>query len=111
MSPVVVTFSKAIIGYFISVVREGRSSVRPFSFSDAGFSTGEICRKFHGLNAIPPLPDQRHLDAADGWLGPGDFQSAGEERDQSSPDLRAHPHVLELRHQIYAATGAFPVLM
>jgi predicted Zn-dependent protease len=51
-----------------------------------------------------PLPDQRHLDAAEGWLGLGDFQSASEELDQISSDLRAHPYVLELRYQIYAET-------
>jgi tetratricopeptide (TPR) repeat protein len=52
-----------------------------------------------------PLPDQRHLDAAEGWLGLGDFQSASEELDQISSDLRAHPYVLELRYQIYAETA------
>jgi tetratricopeptide (TPR) repeat protein len=51
-----------------------------------------------------PLPDQRHLDAAEGWLSFGDIQSANEELAQISPDLRAHPHVLELRYQIYAET-------
>jgi predicted Zn-dependent protease len=51
-----------------------------------------------------PLPDQRHLDAADGWLGLGDFQSASEELDQIAPDLRAHPCVLELRYKLYAET-------
>jgi tetratricopeptide (TPR) repeat protein len=50
-----------------------------------------------------PLPDQRHLDAADGWLGLGDHLSANEELEQITPELRAHPFVMEVRYKIYAA--------
>jgi hypothetical protein len=74
MSPVVVTFLKAIIGCFIRVVREGWSRVRPFSFSGAGFSMGGSSTKFPGQKMQNlPLPDQCHLDAADGWMRLGDF--------------------------------------
>jgi len=50
-----------------------------------------------------PLPDQRHLDAAEGWLGLGDIPAANEELEQISPQLRAHPFVLEVRYKIYSA--------
>ena len=49
-----------------------------------------------------PLQDQRHLDAAEGWLGLGDHLSANEELEQIAPELRAHPFVLEVRYKIYA---------
>jgi len=52
-----------------------------------------------------PLQDQRHLDAAEGWLGLGNFLAANEELEQISPGLRAHPQVLELRYQIYSQVG------
>ena len=34
-----------------------------------------------------PLPDQRHLDAAEGWLGLGDHLAANEELEEISPQL------------------------
>jgi tetratricopeptide (TPR) repeat protein len=49
-----------------------------------------------------PLPDQRHLDAAEGWLGLGDPLASNEELDQISSDLRTHPLVLEMRYKICA---------
>jgi predicted Zn-dependent protease len=51
-----------------------------------------------------PLPDQRHLDAAEGWLGLGDIRSATEELDQVSPELRDHPLVLEITYQLCVGT-------
>ena len=50
-----------------------------------------------------PLSDQRHLDAAEGWLGLGDHLAANEELVQISSQLRAHPFVLEVRYKIYSA--------
>jgi tetratricopeptide (TPR) repeat protein len=49
-----------------------------------------------------PLQDQRYLDAAEGWLGLGDYLAANEELEQITPQLRAHPFVLEVRYKIYA---------
>jgi len=49
-----------------------------------------------------PLPDQRLLDAAEGWLGLGDPLAANEELEQITPTFRAHPFVLEVRYKIYA---------
>jgi len=51
-----------------------------------------------------PLPDRRHLDAAEGWLGLGDHLAAEEELEQITPALRTHPVVLEVRYKIYAET-------
>jgi tetratricopeptide (TPR) repeat protein len=48
-------------------------------------------------------PDLIHLNAAEGWLGLGDWASANEELDQITPEMRAHPDVLEVRWQVYAA--------
>ena len=49
--------------------------------------------------------DERCLDAAEGWLGLGDYQSANEELDQVTPELRVLPEVLLLRLQIYWAAN------
>jgi tetratricopeptide (TPR) repeat protein len=51
-----------------------------------------------------PLHDQRHLDAAEGWLGLGDPLAATEELDQISPGWRGHPLVLEVTYRIFAET-------
>ena len=47
-----------------------------------------------------PLPDQRCLEAAEGWLGLGDYLSAEKELEELTPHLRAHPQVLSLRYMI-----------
>lgn len=51
-----------------------------------------------------PLPDQRHLDAAEGWLGLDDHRSANEEMERISPVFRDHPFVLKVRYKIFAKT-------
>ena len=48
-------------------------------------------------------PDSCHLDAAQGWLGLGDWASANEELDKISPEFRAHSGVLQARFHVYAA--------
>lgn len=51
-----------------------------------------------------PFPDQRYLDAAQGWLGLGDFLAANEELDNITPELRAHPVALAVRYEVYKIT-------
>src|ERR1039458_39287 len=46
--------------------------------------------------------DQRHLEAAEGWLGLGNQVEAFEELECITPQMRVHPDVLELRWQIYS---------
>jgi tetratricopeptide (TPR) repeat protein len=47
-------------------------------------------------------PDSHHLRAAEGWLGLGNHLEASEELERITPQLRAHPDVLEIRWHIYA---------
>lgn len=56
------------------------------------------------MTPLPP-PEQRHLDAAEGWLGLGDHLAANDELDSITPRLRAHPDVLKLRFEVYAKAG------
>lgn len=49
--------------------------------------------------------DKRHLEAAEGWLGLGDWASANAELEEISPKMRAHPDVLLLRCEIYGRAG------
>ena len=49
-----------------------------------------------------PLQDQRHLEAAEGWLGLDDWTEANEELAQICPSLRAHPYVLFVRYEVLA---------
>src|SRR5579872_1828414 len=47
-------------------------------------------------------PDLHHLNAAEGWLGLGDHLEATAELLQITPDLNAHPKVLEVRWHLHA---------
>jgi tetratricopeptide (TPR) repeat protein len=49
-----------------------------------------------------PRQDQRHLDAAEGWLGLGDHLSANEELEQITTELQKHPKVLAVRLEVYS---------
>jgi tetratricopeptide (TPR) repeat protein len=48
-------------------------------------------------------PDTLHLQAAQGWLELGNHLEANEELEKITPELRAHPKVLKVRWEIYAA--------
>ena len=48
-------------------------------------------------------PDQHRLQAAEGWLDLGDWQSANDELENIDPELRAHPDVLKIRFHICSA--------
>jgi tetratricopeptide (TPR) repeat protein len=54
---------------------------------------------------VKPLkpPDSLHLLAAQGWLELGNHIEANEELENITPQLRAHPEVLKVRWEIYAA--------
>lgn len=60
-------------------------------------------REVRPPRAIKPLrhPDNLHLQAAQGWLELGNHLEADVELEQITPELRAHPDVLELRWCIY----------
>jgi predicted Zn-dependent protease len=53
---------------------------------------------------IKPLdmPDTFHLQAAEGWLGLGDVESASAELREISSTEWMHPAVLAVRYQVYA---------
>jgi hypothetical protein len=55
-------------------------------------------------NRVKPLdpPDSFHLQAANGWIGLGDFASAYVELEKITPKLRVHPAVLLVRYEIYS---------
>lgn len=48
-------------------------------------------------------PDKCHLEAAQGWLELGNHVGANEELEKIAPELRAHPSVLKVRWEVYAA--------
>jgi predicted Zn-dependent protease len=47
-------------------------------------------------------PDSIHLQAAEGWIGLGNYAEANEELENITAENRAHPDVLQLRWRIYA---------
>jgi tetratricopeptide (TPR) repeat protein len=53
--------------------------------------------------------DARHLQAAEGWLGLGDFASAAEELEGITPGEQTHPAVLQVRYAIHAKRGQWDV--
>ena len=54
---------------------------------------------------VKPLehPDSFHLQAAVGWLELGNWTEANEELELITPQVRAHPDVLQVRVRIYTA--------
>lgn len=55
------------------------------------------------------MPDCHHVSAAIGWLELGNWQEANEELEKITPALRAHPHVLLVRYEIYSEAGKWDV--
>src|SRR5882724_2652421 len=51
-----------------------------------------------GLNA----ENKQHFDAAEGWIGLGDWEAANEELDCISPQMRSYPEVLSVRWRVYS---------
>jgi predicted Zn-dependent protease len=54
------------------------------------------------MNELEPK-DRRHLDAAEGWLGLGNWSEASVELDSITPQMGTHPEVLRVRYAVYAA--------
>ncbi len=50
------------------------------------------------------LDDRRHLEAAKGWIGLGNWSEANDELDRISPASRAGAEVLMMRARIYEKT-------
>lgn len=51
------------------------------------------------------LTNLRHLEAADGWLGLGDWQEADKELDCLAPEMRDQPEVLHVRLRSFTASA------
>jgi tetratricopeptide (TPR) repeat protein len=64
--------------------------------------TGREPNPVKAMKKLVP-PDSHYLDAAQGWLGLGDWASANQELDKISPEFYAYVSVLEARFQVYAA--------
>ena len=58
-----------------------------------------------------PHPDNRHLEAAEGWLELGNWREAHCEVEQINSQLRAHPYVLEMRYKIHVAAKRWDMAM
>jgi predicted Zn-dependent protease len=56
----------------------------------------------HHMKPLEP-PDSFHLQAAQGWLELGNTAEANAELEKLNPDLRAHPVVLKVSWDVYAA--------
>jgi hypothetical protein len=60
------------------------------------------------MKELPPQ-NQRFLNAADGWLGLGDYLSANEGLENITPELRAQPNVLWVDFRVPLAYIAQPI--
>jgi hypothetical protein len=47
-------------------------------------------------NSAMTEKDQGHIEAAEGWLEPGDWQSASDELENIAPEFRGVPAVLAM---------------
>lgn len=58
-----------------------------------------------------PYPNNQHLEAAEGWLELGNYLEANEELEKITPQLRAHPFVLEIRFKIYSEANRWEMAL
>ena len=58
-----------------------------------------------------PHPNNKFLEAAEGWLGLGNYLEANEELEKIEPKLRAHPAVLEIRYKIYSGANKWEMAL
>jgi tetratricopeptide (TPR) repeat protein len=65
----------------------------------------------HFENHFPNPADKFHVDAASGWIGLGDLQSARDELKQISPEIRNHPAVLMVRSELLFAEKNWELLL
>jgi predicted Zn-dependent protease len=63
-----------------------------------------LAKVFYRMKPLEP-PDNFHLDAAEGWIGLGDYAAANDELKQIAETNCAHPDVLRVRWRIYAHAG------
>jgi tetratricopeptide (TPR) repeat protein len=56
-------------------------------------------------------PDSHYLNAAQGWLGLGDCQSALDEIELIDPEMQSHPDVLTVRCDIYTVAMKWPAVV
>lgn len=56
-------------------------------------------------------PDSHHVNAAQGWLGLGDCQSALDELEFIDAVMQSHPDVLAVRCDIYTAAMKWPAVV
>jgi predicted Zn-dependent protease len=78
-------------------VRDGKAGA-------AALGSGSYLGNNHVAVMMKPLepPDAFHLQAAEGWIGLGNYAEANDELEQIAAANRAHPDVLQLRWRIYA---------
>lgn len=56
-------------------------------------------------------PDTHYLNAAQGWLGLGNWMEASAELEKISPKMQAHPDVLEIKYRLCAMSGKWTEAM
>jgi len=81
-------------------------------FSPDGAGTDALinAKETEWESLVKPLepPGSHHLNAAQGWLGLGDCQSALDELAFIDPVMQSHPDVLAVRCDIYTAAMKWP---
>jgi predicted Zn-dependent protease len=63
-----------------------------------------LARAFYRMKPLEP-PDSFHLNAAQGWVGLGDYAAANDELEQIAEVNSAHPDFLQVRWHIHARAG------
>ena len=62
-------------------------------------------------NHFPNPADKFHVDAASGWIGLGNLQSARDELKQISPEIQNHPAVLMVQSELLFAAEDWESLL
>jgi predicted Zn-dependent protease len=63
-----------------------------------------VAKPCYRMKPLEP-PDSFHVNAAQGWIGLGDYAAANDELKQIDDVNSAHPDVLQVRWRIYAHAG------
>ena len=86
---------------FFFVVPVELEDLRPAVQTAVSISGKVSMTKQKRLKPLKAL-DERHVRAAEGWLGLGNHKEANRELEDITPAFRSHPNVLEVRWQIFA---------
>jgi tetratricopeptide (TPR) repeat protein len=91
----------AVGRWFIPAPRKQPASQAPAQHRSESQTGSAAAAQTWVRGSIDP-PDSHYLQAAEGWIGLGDYATAAKELEQIAPRFITHPDVLKVRWQVHA---------